>query len=1527
MKNYKFFSAMLLFVALAFGQTAQAMVTEPMTFEGYSNTNGNTSLHVWRIQGFLGMASSQQPVSGTSQTFNNAQVINSGGNIVTVTGTLNFADANTFTDVTTGSEVTLVFSSSNFWFYGATVKTLSDANVTGCTYSTNSNKNTITVIIPQGKTFGKVYLDFVPNAPMTNNNTTVTVPAGDYWVSDANHKPMPMPTVTYGNTTLTQGTDYTLSWSNNGSAGTGTVTVTGGGNYAGSATGTFPIRWATYTIHFDKNHNDATGTMSDQQFTYHTAQNLNANAFSRTGYSFEGWSTTPNGAVAYTDQQSVNNLSVNDGEIINFYAQLTPTNYHIAYNLNDGSANNPTTYNVETPTFTLNSPVRPGYTFDGWTGTDLAEPTQTVTIAQGSTGDRSYTANWTPNTYTVHFDANNGEGSMDDMNFTYDVAQNLTPNTFTREDYSFLGWNTQANGSGASYTDGQSVSNLTTEPNGTVNLYAKWRLKPWQGSGTEDDPYIISSTAALDLLAYAVNNNIDNNNGFANKYFLQTEDFTYNGTTNNYTPIGNASCKFRGHFDGGGFSISGINVTGSDDYIGVFGYVYYGSVENIVLANTTFTGTKYVGGIVGCTYRGSVNNCKVMGDVTIGTSTSGNYHGGIVGFLTETELTGCLSMATLTDPNNVGHFYGGIAGINSNATIDNCIYTGGSVTAHGNATAISRRNGQSHVFTNNYYYDCTVNGETSGVGVGGDVPDINGAQPAHTITLGENIALAGDQTTYNVSGLTAIGTTVLIHTVGSTSTILSGAMQTVTLTYTGTMPEGYSLVYNDGADHPTIGNAFMMPDANVTVSISNAFPTIPGMGTEDNPFVISSKEQLDILADMVNIGYSFTNKYFKLGADINYNPNELTNGGNYTAIGFLYSSESNYCFNGTFDGDGHIISGIRINQPVYNPQALFGCVGPNGTVKNVTLADAVITGSSAVGGIAGDNRGTVENCRVINCNITGQTWVGGIAGYNNQCENTENCLVLNTSITYSDTDNSGGAIIGTQQNCNLNNNYYNSCTVNGVACNIGCGIGYDFDFNGILQLTFGDITLHNGALPAYTLTLSSHLTATPVPNATYDGVRYYIEGTEVTLGTSAPAYTITSATLTYGGNNYNIASVGGVYSFTMPAADATVLVTLELAPNAAQFTKGITGYGNDDNPGGWYLIASPVSSPITPTVEDGFLANIYDLYRFNQSAESEWENWKQTGDHYHFNLESGRGYLYANSEDVTLSFIGIPYSGDGTVTLDKDDNADLSGWNLVGNPFTMNAYIDRPFYIMNDEGSEIIAAVGYRDYVEPMEGIFVQADEDGETLTFTIEAPSKGRGEKPEQIVINLSKGNRGSVIDRAIVRFDSKSTLPKLQIFDGNTKLYIPQDFEEYAIVSSNRQGEMPLNFKAKETGMYTISFEGIDLKNIKLIDILDGKEIDLSESQTYTFIGSPADRQERFKIIFEDSENSDSSEISNFAYQSGTDIIVNGEGELQIFDVMGRVVMQKRVNGVETLHEMSITTGVYILKLNEKTQKIVIR
>ena len=83
---------------------------------------------------------------------------------------------------------------------------------------------------------------------------------------------------------------------------------------------------------------------------------------------------------------------------------------------------------------------------------------------------------WTANTYKIHFNANNGTGSMDDQSMTYDKAADLTANAFTRNGYTFNGWNTQANGKGTSYANKASVRNLTSTANGTVNLYAQWNL-------------------------------------------------------------------------------------------------------------------------------------------------------------------------------------------------------------------------------------------------------------------------------------------------------------------------------------------------------------------------------------------------------------------------------------------------------------------------------------------------------------------------------------------------------------------------------------------------------------------------------------------------------------------------------------------------------------------------------------------------------------------------------------------------------------------------------------------------------------------------------------------------------------------------------------------------------------------------------------------------------------------------------------------------------------------------------------------
>jgi len=115
-----------------------------------------------------------------------------------------------------------------------------------------------------------------------------------------------------------------------------------------------------------------------------------------------------------------------------------------------------------------------GYSFDGWytspTGGDKYDWSTKLT------NDVTMYAHWTANGYTVKYDAGGGKGTMGDQKFTFDVPQNLSPNAFTRDGYTFTGW--KRADTGDSYTDGQQVSNLTSTPNGIVTMIAQWTPNP-----------------------------------------------------------------------------------------------------------------------------------------------------------------------------------------------------------------------------------------------------------------------------------------------------------------------------------------------------------------------------------------------------------------------------------------------------------------------------------------------------------------------------------------------------------------------------------------------------------------------------------------------------------------------------------------------------------------------------------------------------------------------------------------------------------------------------------------------------------------------------------------------------------------------------------------------------------------------------------------------------------------------------------------------------------------------------------------
>ena len=165
-------------------------------------------------------------------------------------------------------------------------------------------------------------------------------------------------------------------------------------------------------------------------------------------------------------------------------AKWTPNTYTVKYDGNGATggstASSTHTYDVA-KALTANGFTRTGYTFKGWntkadgSGTSYTnkQSVKNLTSAKGATV--TLYAQWTPNTYTIKYDGNGATGgSTASSTHTYDVAKALTANGFTKTGYTFKGWNTKADGSGTSYTNKQSVKNLTSANGATVTLYAQW---------------------------------------------------------------------------------------------------------------------------------------------------------------------------------------------------------------------------------------------------------------------------------------------------------------------------------------------------------------------------------------------------------------------------------------------------------------------------------------------------------------------------------------------------------------------------------------------------------------------------------------------------------------------------------------------------------------------------------------------------------------------------------------------------------------------------------------------------------------------------------------------------------------------------------------------------------------------------------------------------------------------------------------------------------------------------------------------
>ena len=209
----------------------------------------------------------------------------------------------------------------------------------------------------------------------------------------------------------------------------------------------------------------------------------------REGYTFGGW---------YSEEQCTNKVenSKQYTSAITLYAKWTANTYTITYNSNKPSkatgtitgttANSNHTYD-EAKVLTTNGYALTGWTFAGWntkadgTGTNYTNGESVKNLASANGATVTLYAKWTANTYTVKYNSNkpsnsleNIQGTTADSSHTYDETKALTKNGYTLTGWSFVEWNTKADGTGTSYSNEANVVNLNSTNGATVILYAKW---------------------------------------------------------------------------------------------------------------------------------------------------------------------------------------------------------------------------------------------------------------------------------------------------------------------------------------------------------------------------------------------------------------------------------------------------------------------------------------------------------------------------------------------------------------------------------------------------------------------------------------------------------------------------------------------------------------------------------------------------------------------------------------------------------------------------------------------------------------------------------------------------------------------------------------------------------------------------------------------------------------------------------------------------------------------------------------------
>lgn len=574
------------------------------------------------------------------------------------------------------------------------------------------------------------------------------------------------------------------------------------------------------------------------------------------------------------------------------------------------------------------------------------------------------------------------------------------------------------------------------------------------GTGTQEDPYLITSAEDWNLFAKSVEGGID----YSKKYVKLTNDITISTMVGVCDESGDR--PFSGTFDGDNHTLTAnitSTATGDDKNnqgVAPFHLIKQATIQNLIVAGNITSASKYAAGLVGWidgkSKDSNIKDCIVKATIT----TSADYAGGFVGnicysdrnnlYFTNSVFAGKIINTSSDDRRRAGGFCG--YGY-SNSYFENCLENG----TYTNVTYMNPRNAHGIFFNDRVYSlyyvnkiavnDKYITKEYGCYQVANTAPAdelylkreikgyqfyqsvwITGLNESYPYNNGEEVSLAYELKTNSGKLTKDTDYTVTL------SPNAPAAAGDYTISFTA--KEG-----NSGGYAGTTTRTFCVMDGeNLDGYVFNT----EGEG-ESKVYLINDERDLERLAAYVNSGHDATGKTFKQNADIT-----LTAA--HTSIGRYFEGTYKY-FKGTYDGNNKTISNLTVNAPNSNYQGLFGYTS-KAVIKNVTLANCNITGKQYTGGIVGyaSTSTAIENCHVrgnISATESDASGHGGIAGSATTTSIT-NCTVTGTISTSVSNDNYGG-IVGAANYDVVITSCENAANISGDGQNHGGIVGRDYN--------------------------------------------------------------------------------------------------------------------------------------------------------------------------------------------------------------------------------------------------------------------------------------------------------------------------------------------------------------------------------------------------------------------------------------------------------------------------------------------------